>query len=182
LVTGNLGQLDTRIRISDMNMLFILTCYHIVVEQFPFLEHMSHKRKGHAGPDPGVKRTKISRERFAQEWTGVSLFMAPSPDYKPHKEKKQGLLSFLPILLKQRGLIANIVLATLLVTLINIVGSYYLQSIIDSYVPDQMRSTLGIISIGLVIVYILQQILSYAQEYLLLVLGQRRVAKKDIGR
>ncbi|HEV4872894.1 TPA: peptide cleavage/export ABC transporter, partial [Streptococcus pneumoniae] len=59
------------------------------------------------------------------------------------------------------------------VTLINIVGSYYLQSIIDTYVPDQMRSTLGIISIGLVIVYILQQILSYAQEYLLLVLGQR---------
>lgn len=75
--------------------------------------------------------------------------------------------------MKQRGLIANIVLATLLVTGINIVGSYYLQSIIDTYVPDQMRSTLGIISIGLVIVYILQQILSYAQEYLLLVLGQR---------
>ena len=59
------------------------------------------------------------------------------------------------------------------VSLINIVGSYYLQSIIDTYVPDQMRSTLGIISIGLVIVYILQQVLSYAQEYLLLVLGQR---------
>lgn len=75
--------------------------------------------------------------------------------------------------MKQRGLIVNIVLATLLVTVINIVGSYYLQSIIDTYVPDQMRSTLGIISIGLVIVYILQQILSYAQEYLLLVLGQR---------
>ena len=75
--------------------------------------------------------------------------------------------------MKQRGLIVNIVLATLLVTLINIVGSYYLQSIIDTYVPDQMRSTLGIISIGLVIVYVLQQVLSYAQEYLLLVLGQR---------
>ena len=81
--------------------------------------------------------------------------MAPSPDYKPHKDQKNGLLSFIPILVKQRGLIANIVLATLLVTLINIVGSYYLQSIIDTYVPDQMRSTLGIISIGLVIVYIL---------------------------
>lgn len=89
------------------------------------------------------------------------------------KEQKNGLFSFIPILVKQRGLIANIVLATLLVTVINIVGSYYLQSIIDTYVPDQMRSTLGIISIGLVIVYILQQILSYAQEYLLLVLGQR---------
>ncbi|MDS3180305.1 cysteine peptidase family C39 domain-containing protein [Streptococcus pneumoniae] len=126
-----------------------------------------------ADPDPGVKLTKLPRERFEEEWTGVTLFMAPSPDYKPHKEQKNGLLSFIPILVKQRGLIANIVLATLLVTVINIVGSYYLQSIIDTYVPDQMRSTLGIISIGLVIVYILQQILSYAQEYLLLVLGQR---------
>jgi len=126
-----------------------------------------------ADPDPGVKLTKLPRERFAEEWTGVTLFMAPSPDYKPHKDQKNGLLSFIPILVKQRGLIANIVLATLLVTVINIVGSYYLQSIIDTYVPDQMRSTLGIISIGLVIVYILQQILSYAQEYLLLVLGQR---------
>ena len=59
---------------------------------------------------------------------------------------------FIPILVKQRGLIANIVFGNTLVTLINIVGSYYLQSIIDTYVPDQMRSTLGIISIGLVIV------------------------------
>ena len=126
-----------------------------------------------ADPDPSVKLTKISRERFAKEWTGITIFMAPSPSYKPHKEQKNGLLSFIPILVKQRGLIVNIVLATLLVTLINIVGSYYLQSIIDTYVPDQMRSTLGIISIGLVIVYVLQQILSYAQEYLLLVLGQR---------
>ena len=98
-----------------------------------------------ADPDPGVKLTKLPRERFAEEWTGVTLFMAPSPDYKPHKDQKNGLLSFIPILVKQRGLIANIVLATLLVTLINIVGSYYLQSIIDTYVPDQMRSTLGII-------------------------------------
>ena len=96
-----------------------------------------------ADPDPGVKLTKLPRERFAEEWTGVTLFMAPSPDYKPHKDQKNGLLSFIPILVKQRGLIANIVLATLLVTLINIVGSYYLQSIIDTYVPDQMRSTLG---------------------------------------
>lgn len=126
-----------------------------------------------ADPDPSVKITKIPRERFAAEWTGVTLFMAPRPEYKPHMDPKNGLLAFVPILVKQRGLIANIILATLLVTIINIIGSYYLQSIIDTYVPNQMRNTLGIISIGLVLVYILQEILSYAQDYLLLVLGQR---------
>ena len=75
--------------------------------------------------------------------------------------------------MKQKGLIANIVIATMLVTIINIVGSYYMQGIIDTYVPNQMRNTLGIISLGLIVVYILQQILTYAQSYLLLILGQR---------
>lgn len=126
-----------------------------------------------ADPDPSVKMTKLSKEDFAKEWSGVSLFMAPTPAYKPHKDKKTGLTAFIPLLTKQKGLIANIVLATLLVTIINITGSYYLQSIIDTYVPDQMKNTLGIISVGLLIVYISQQILSYGQEYLLIVLGQR---------
>ncbi|WP_171333540.1 peptide cleavage/export ABC transporter ComA [Enterococcus cecorum] len=126
-----------------------------------------------ADPDPSVKMTRLSKEDFAKEWSGVSLFMAPTPSYKPHKDKKTGLTAFIPLLTKQKGLIANIVLATLLVTIINITGSYYLQSIIDTYVPDQMKNTLGIISVGLLIVYILQQILSYGQEYLLIVLGQR---------
>jgi competence factor transporting protein len=36
-----------------------------------------------------------------------------------------------------------------------------------------MKTTLGVISVGLVVVYALQQLLSYAQEYLLIILGQR---------
>ena len=126
-----------------------------------------------ADPDPEVRLTKLSRERFEEEWTGTTIFVAPSPNYQPHKDKNQGLTSFLPILINQKGLIINIILATALVTLINIVGSYYLQSIIDTYVPNQTSSTLSIISICLVIVYALQQILSFAQDYLLIVLGQR---------
>ena len=140
--------------------------YYVVTGQDKHTIHI-------ADPDPQVKMTKISRERFEQEWTGITIFLAPSPAYKPSQEKKNGLLDFIPLLIKQKGLIVNIVLATLLVTLINIVGSYYLQSIIDTYVPDHMKTTLGMISIGLIIVYILQQFLSYAQEYLLLILGQR---------
>ena len=126
-----------------------------------------------ADPDPEVRLTKLSRERFEEEWTGTTIFVAPSPNYQPHKDKNQGLTSFLPILINQKGLIINIILATTLVTLINIVGSYYLQSIIDTYVPNQTSSTLSVISICLVIVYALQQILSFAQDYLLIVLGQR---------
>ena len=124
-------------------------------------------------PEPSVKVTKMSKERFKQEWTGVAIFLAPAPSYKPHKDKKNGLFSFLPLILKQKTLITYIVLASLLVTLVNIVGSYYLQGILDEYIPNNMKSTLGIISLGLVITYILQQLMAFSQSYLLTVLSQR---------
>lgn len=124
-------------------------------------------------PDPSVKLTKMSKERFEEEWTGVALFMGPEPSYQPHKEKKNGLWDFLPLIFKQKSLIAHIVMASLLVTLINVLGSYYLQGILDEYIPNQMKSTLGIISIGLVITYILQQMMTFARDYLLTILSQR---------
>nr|WP_295590062.1 peptide cleavage/export ABC transporter BlpA [uncultured Streptococcus sp.] len=124
-------------------------------------------------PDPSVKITKMSKERFFSEWTGVAIFLAPKPSYQPHKDKKNGLLSFLPLIFKQKPLIAYIVLSSLLVTIINIGGSYYLQGILDEYIPNQMKSTLGIISIGLIITYILQQAMSFSRDYLLTVLSQR---------
>lgn len=124
-------------------------------------------------PDPSVKVTKMPKEKFAADWTGVVIFLAPEPSYKLHKDKKNGLLSFLPLIFKQRGLIFYIVLSSLLVTLINIVGSYYLQGILDDYIPNQMKSTLGIISIGLIVTYILQQLMTYSRDYLLTVLSQR---------
>lgn len=46
-------------------------------------------------------------------------------------------------------------MASLMVTLIDIAGSYYLQGILDEYIPNQLISTLGIISIGLIITYII---------------------------
>lgn len=124
-------------------------------------------------PAPNVKVTKMTKERFASEWTGVAIFLAPAPSYKPHKDKKNGLMSFLPLIFRQRSLIFYIVLSSLLVTLINIGGSYYLQGILDEYIPNQMKSTLGIISIGLIITYILQQMMSFSRDYLLTVLSQR---------
>ncbi|MGT2925659.1 peptide cleavage/export ABC transporter [Streptococcus cuniculipharyngis] len=124
-------------------------------------------------PDPTVKISKMSTERFSSEWTGVAIFLAPEPSYKPHKDKKNGLFSFLPLIFKQSSLIFSIVLASLLVTLINIGGSYYLQGILDEYIPNQMKSTLGVVSIGLIITYILQQMMSFSRDYLLTVLSQR---------
>ena len=173
---------ETRVLQADMSL------FELTEIPYPFIAHVTKDgkflhyyvvygaRKGKliiGDPDPNVGVMKMTKEKFSTEWTGVAIFLAPGASYQVEKGEKSSLLSFLPLLVKQKGLIFNIVMAALLVTVINIAGSYYLQSIIDEYVPSQMKSTLGIISIGLIITYSLQQIMSYAQTNLLNILGQR---------
>lgn len=175
-------EFETRAIQADMSL------FEIKDISYPFIVHVAKdgrlqhyyvvykNKKNHliiGDPDPSVRITRMSKKGFEKEWTGVALFFAPEPSYKSYKDKKNGLLALVPLIFKQRSLITNIVLASFLVTLINILGSYYLQVILDEYIPNQMQSTLGIISIGLVVTYILQQMMNFAREYLLTVLSQR---------
>lgn len=126
-----------------------------------------------ADPDPSKKIFKMSKNSFKKEWTGVVIFLAPGARYEPKKESKKSLLSFIPLLLKSKRLILNITIAALLVTVINVIGSYYFQALIDSYIPYQLNNTLGFVSVGLIVSYCIEQILTFAKQYLLNVLGQR---------
>ncbi|MDR3241545.1 MAG: peptide cleavage/export ABC transporter [Lactobacillaceae bacterium] len=133
-----------------------------------------HKKQVYvADPDINVGKTRMSFERFEREWTGVTLFIAPSPEYKPTEDSRAQFFTYMPVILRQRKIVANVVIAALMVTLISIAGSYYLQAMMDQFIPNAMRNTLGIISVGLIVTYLIQQILSYAKSYLLAVLGQR---------
>ena len=122
-------------------------------------------------PDPSKKVIKMSLEDFDKEWTGVALFFEPGENYIKYKEEVPGLLSFLPILFRRKSLIAVIVLLSFLVTLVNIIGSYYLQSIIDRLIPQEDYALLTMISLGLCIAYIAQQVFTFFKDYLLHRLG-----------
>lgn len=126
-----------------------------------------------ADPDPSVGLATLSTEQFAKEWTGITLLMQPGEAFNQQTgEQKHHLTTFMPVLLKHKGLIATIVGITLVVTLINILGSYYLQLIIDRYIPNQMLGLLGTLSLGLVIAYLMQQWLAFIQSQLLVRFGQ----------
>ncbi|MCT3301690.1 peptide ABC transporter ATP-binding protein [Lactiplantibacillus pentosus] len=126
-----------------------------------------------ADPDDSVGKTKMSFADFEKEWTGVAIFLAPNPKFSPAKEETNKIFSFLPVIARQKNILVNIVTAALIITAISILSSYYLQALLDTYIPDGMKSTLTIVSIGLIIAYVIQQILSYARDYLLIILGQR---------
>lgn len=126
-----------------------------------------------ADPDPREKIKKISKEDFEKEWTGVSIFLVPSVDYTPVSKRKRSLLALFGKLLAQKKLILDIVLSALLITIISVATSYYIQSIIDTFIPNNMQYTLNIISIGLIVTYIFNSVFTYTRDYLLIILGQR---------
>lgn len=126
-----------------------------------------------ADPDPTSGIKKMSKKAFEKEWTGITLFMIPKVDFKPVKEKKNSLLSLFPYMFKQKKLVRNIILAALLMTLISICSSYFVQGLIDTYIPNGTFTTLSILAIGLLIAYVFNSIFLYGQQFLLNVLGQR---------
>ncbi|ARY92613.1 MULTISPECIES: peptide cleavage/export ABC transporter [Lacticaseibacillus] len=132
-------------------------------------------------PDPSVKLIKMPKERFAKEWSGVAIFLAPTSAYTPQKDTKGSLFAFVPLLVKQKRLISEVVLAAVLITIISIAGSYFFQAIIDTYLPNAMRDTLSIIASGLIIAYLFQAIFTYAQSFLMIVLGQRLTIDVTLG-
>ncbi|MEF3840584.1 peptide cleavage/export ABC transporter [Enterococcus faecalis] len=124
-----------------------------------------------ADPAKGKNRTTI--DEFSEEWTGVLLLPTPKETYQPSKEKVAGLITFFPILWQQKSLVFHIVVASLCITLFGIGSSYYFQGILDYFIPNQAKSTLNIISVGLILVYLFRVLFEYSRNYLLVILGQR---------
>lgn len=123
--------------------------------------------------DPAKGKKKQTIEDFSKEWTGVLLLPTPKDCYTPSKEKVAGLSSFLPVIWQQKNLVFHIVLAAFFITLFGIGSSYYFQGILDYFIPNQAKSTLNVVSIGLIIVYLFRILFEYSRSYLLVILGQR---------
>ncbi|GGD05407.1 peptide cleavage/export ABC transporter [Enterococcus wangshanyuanii] len=148
---------------------------HILVDQKYFHYVVIYKIQGDILyiADPGKGLLKQTIKEFEAQWTGVLLLMTPNTEYQPSVEKVKNISSYFPIILKQKGIIFHIVLASFFITLFGVLSSYYFQGIIDYFIPNSLISTFNVISIGLIFMSIFQVIFEYVRGYLLIILGQR---------
>lgn len=125
-----------------------------------------------ADPDSDVGITKIKRGKFYKEWTGIVIFACPNEDYEPVDLRESSLKKIVPIILKQANYIGVIIGTSLIVLCINIISTLFLQRIIDVYIPNQSIDTISIVSIGLIFIYIFQQIFKFIQSLSMINLGK----------
>ncbi|ORX24080.1 bacteriocin ABC transporter ATP-binding protein [Thermoanaerobacterium sp. PSU-2] len=147
---------------------------HVIVDgkllHYVVIHKITKKELIIADPAKGV--VKYTPQEFFKIWTGVLVLMVPTVKFRKGDET-QGLFSRFFVLLKpQKRLIVNIFFASLLFTILGILSSFYFKFLMDSILPNNLTSTLNMLSIGIIILYIFKVLLNAFRTQLLIYLSQ----------
>lgn len=124
-----------------------------------------------ADPADGLVTYKF--EDFTLIWSGVLILLVPTSEFKKGKETKGLFERFLHLLKPQKGIVLQVFAASLLYTALGILGAFYMQFLLDDILPYNMSKTLNILSIGVLVLYTFQMLLSLFRSHLLLFLSQK---------
>lgn len=123
--------------------------------------------------DPAKGKKKEELEDFVNYWTGVLLLIKRNQNFKKGDESIKFLPMIFRLLRPNRWLILGIFIASLFLNLCGFVSTFYFKFLVDDIVPNGLIKSLHIISIGILLIYIIQNILSFARSQLTLYLGMR---------
>ena len=148
---------------------------HVVVDGKLLHYVVIHKITKHeviiADPAKGI--VKYKPEDFFKIWTGILILLVPTQKFKKGKETKGLFERFFYLLLPQKGLLLQVFFASLIYTVLGILGAFYMKELIDNILPYGLMKTLHVFSIGVISLYLFQVILNGFRSHLLLYLSQR---------
>lgn len=166
---------------------FPLPCIaHVIVEGSLLHYVVIHKitKKQVIVADPGVGIVKLTPEEFFGEvhkegkppkyqWSGVLVLLVKSESFQKGDETKGLFQRFFHLLLPQKKLLFHIFAASLLYTVLGILGAFYFKELIDSVLPDGLSKTLMTLSVGVILLNVFKVALGAFRSHLLLYLSQK---------
>ena len=148
---------------------------HIVIDNtmlhYVVIHKISKKEIIVADPAKGIVKYKPSD--FFNIWTGILIILTPTSDFKKGNEVKGVFTRFFDLLKPQKGLLINIFLASILITIFGIIGSFYFKFLLDDVVPNNLKQSLTMFSIGFIVLAIFKVIMEAFRTQLLIHLGQK---------
>lgn len=134
--------------------------------------------------DPAEGIVKLKPEEFFGEvtdgkkppkyqWTGVLILLVKSENFVTGNETKGLFQRFFYLLIPQKKLLLHIFLASLIYTILGILGAFYFKALVDDILPDGLSKTLMTLSIGVILLNIFKVILDAIRSQLLLYLSQK---------
>ena len=157
--------------------------------------------------DPAAGRRRLTPAAFDAAFTGVVLTLAPGVDFQPQRPIKQRLatipfpggaiivdvqrrqgaegrswVSYLAgVMLEQRGMLVQILGASLLVQLLGLAGPLFTQVLVDQVLPAGNVDTLTVLGIGVAVLMAAYALITFVRGVLLLSLQARLDARLMTG-
>jgi HlyB family type I secretion system ABC transporter len=125
-----------------------------------------------ADPARGVR--KLNRDEFEASWTGCLLLLTPNPMPNPMPATAQESSApaspwrrFVGLVLCHRSVLAEALCCALLMTLLGISTSYFVQHLVDSVLVRGETRLLNALGIGMLLVVVFRTLFGLIRQYLL---------------
>ena len=166
---------------------FPLPCIaHVIVDGSLLHYVVIHKitKKQVIIADPGVGIVKLTPEEFFGEvhedekqpkyqWSGVLVLLVKNETFKKGDETKGLFSRFFHLLIPQKKLLLHIFVASLIYTILGILGAFYFKELLDNVLPNGLKKTLMTLSIGVILLNVFKVLLNAFRSHLLLYLSQK---------
>lgn len=115
---------------------------------------------------PGAPPETLTHAELAERWTGRALLMARRARLTGEK-RRFGISWFAPALLRHRGILRDVLVASLFVQLFGLVTPLFFQAIIDKVLVHRGLTTLDMLGIGWVTLLVFNAVLGGLRSYML---------------
>ncbi len=130
--------------------------------------------------DPAFGKARYTKEEFCNKWGGIVLELKPTDEFhtntdldeavQAHEQKKKSVFRqlYLPILKEGKWVLGEIFLFSLVLELVGLVLPLFTQTMLDSVLINQNKKLLVGILAGLMLVFVVQVVLTYARSMLMM--------------
>lgn len=126
--------------------------------------------------DPAKGILRLTEVQFCQQWTGNLLLVTPDESRPLHAgdgEPKTPWRRYLGLLAKHKPVLGEAFCASLLLTLLGISTSFFVQQLVDSVLVRNEGRLLNALGIGMVLVVLFRAGFNSSRQYLLAHLGRK---------
>lgn len=123
--------------------------------------------------DPLKGMVKYSLEEFYKIWTGYLIVTIPGQEFEKGNYDKNSINKFLKLLIPQKKLVINIIMSSLVLTILGILATFYYKFLVDDILVNNLKDNLTKISLGMIFLVTVQTIISVLRAELELYLGQK---------
>ncbi len=118
--------------------------------------------------DPAKGKYKLSSHEFSKLWTKIAVLIDKNEDFTTENESPSHLTIFVDIFKHNYRKILFITFISFLINLIGITGALYFKILTDNIIPSNILKNLHIISLGILVLYIINAFINYLRYQLIL--------------